>query len=65
MPYERKRDPGASDASDVVEGPVGSASIKDPATEPDIGADVEELDIAVEAGRRANEPASEPSAGDR
>jgi hypothetical protein len=32
-----------ADASDVVEGPVGSASIKDPATNPGIGADLDEL----------------------
>jgi hypothetical protein len=62
MDSERQRDPGAPDASDVVEGPVGSASIKDPASEPDIGADLEELDIPAEAGGRANGPASEPPA---
>jgi hypothetical protein len=32
-----------TDAADVVTGPVGSASLKDPATSGDIGADVHEL----------------------
>jgi hypothetical protein len=32
-----------ADAGDVVEGPVGSAAIKDPATNPGIGADLDEL----------------------
>jgi hypothetical protein len=31
------------DASDVVEGPVGSASIKDPSTSGPMGADLDEL----------------------
>lgn len=33
----------APDASDVVEGPVGSAALKDPATSGPIGADLDEL----------------------
>jgi hypothetical protein len=31
------------DASDVVEGPVGSASLRDPATSGPMGADLDEL----------------------
>jgi hypothetical protein len=41
---EEERQTGAGpDAGDVVEGPVGSAAIKDPATNPGIGADLGEL----------------------
>jgi hypothetical protein len=42
-------DNAPTDASDVVEGPVGSAAIKDPSTNPGIGADLDELP-AVEPG---------------
>jgi hypothetical protein len=34
---------GEPDATDVVEGPVGSASLVDPADNPDGGADLDEL----------------------
>jgi hypothetical protein len=43
---DQERQSGAPpDASDVVEGPVGSAAIKDPATNPGIGADLDELSV--------------------
>ena len=38
-----QRFPGAPDASDVVEGPIGDASIKDPSVNPGIGAELDEL----------------------
>jgi hypothetical protein len=37
------RDHADRDASDVVEGPVGSAHLKDPSTSGPIGADLEDL----------------------
>jgi len=39
------------DASDVVSGPVGSASLRDPSSAPDEGADLEQL-AGVELNRR-------------
>lgn len=44
MDQRRPGDPNApADASDVVEGPVGDAAIRDPSTNPGIGADLDEL----------------------
>ena len=63
--------PGATpaqppDASDVVEGPVGSASLKDPATSGPMGADLDALtpidadgDAAIEDGS-IDGPARDP-----
>jgi hypothetical protein len=48
-----------ADASDVVEGPVGSASIKDPATNPGIGADLDELPAAETVGDDASDRTDE------
>jgi hypothetical protein len=54
---EQDRQSGAPpDASDVVEGPVGSAAIKDPATNPGIGADLEELPAAETDGEDSPDP---------
>ena len=57
------RHPAEPDASDVVEGPVGDASIKDPSANPGIGAELDELaEIETDAqddaaeGARATRP---------
>jgi hypothetical protein len=55
----RPTDGGTRDASDVVEGPVGSSHLKDPATSGPIGADVDDLpaidipDDGADGGRGA------------
>jgi hypothetical protein len=46
------------DASDVVEGPVGSASIKDPATSGPMGADLDQLP-AIDPDDDADPPVHE------
>jgi len=55
------------DASDVVEGPVGSASLRDPATSGPMGADLEALpSIEVDPEAETNErPSVERTAIDR
>ncbi|HEX7472632.1 MAG TPA: hypothetical protein VF323_06090 [Candidatus Limnocylindrales bacterium] len=58
--------PHTPDASDVVEGPVGSAALKDPATSGPMGADLDALppidadgDAAIEDGSTVG-PAPDP-----
>ena len=51
-----QRYPGQPDASDVVEGPIGDASIKDPSVNPEMGADLDEL---AEAQTDAQDDASD------
>ena len=56
-----QRFPGAPDASDVVDGPVGDATIKDPSVNPDIGANLDEL-AEVETDAQDDTPeASRPT----
>jgi len=49
-----------ADASDVVEGPVGSASIKDPATNLGIGADLDKLPDVETGGDDATDRTDPP-----
>ena len=64
MDERRPADPNApADASDVVEGPVGSASIKDPATNPGIGADLDELPAVETDGDDTPERTGAPAGG--
>ena len=56
------------DASDVVEGPVGSASLRDPATSGPMGADLEALpsievdvDTSPDGETASGSPAARPS----
>ena len=64
MDRRRQADPNApADASDVVEGPVGSASIKDPATNPGIGADLDELPAVETGGDDASDRTDPPDEG--
>jgi hypothetical protein len=50
-----ERDAEQPDASDVVEGPVGDATIKDPSVNPGIGADLDEL-AALETDAQDDAP---------
>ena len=61
MDQRQPGDPNApADASDVVEGPVGDAAIKDPSTNPGMGADLDELP-AVEPGDGAPDGTDPPA----
>jgi len=53
-----QRFPAAPDASDIVEGSIGDASIKDPSVNPGIGAD---LDVLAEVETDAQDDAPEAS----
>ena len=57
-----QRFPGAPDASDVVEGPIGDASIKDPSVNPGIGAELDEL-AEVETDAQDDAPEASRPAG--
>ena len=67
MSAGRERDSGDPDASDVVEGPIGDAGLRDPANHPDMGADLEALpgvdDVTPEDPGDARGPGGERSDG--
>ena len=65
--FEDRPVPSEPDASDVVEGPVGSASLRDPATSGPMGADLEALpSIEVDPEAETDErPSVERTAIDR
>lgn len=55
-------EPAAADASDVISGPIGGASLRDPASSGPMGADLDRLPV-IDAG--ADEPDAGPLVPDR